>query len=94
MSPLRWSKRDQHLGGAEGEKGYLKWVARNHPGHFMALYGKLVPLDVNAKVERAPFNAASATRRYRLMICQGPAWRAAIEHPHGRQYTCCNCVRS
>ena len=40
--------------GAEGEKGYLKWVARNHPGHFMALYGKLIPLDVNAKVEEKP----------------------------------------
>jgi hypothetical protein len=29
-------------------------VARNHPGHFMALYGKLIPLDVNAKVEEKP----------------------------------------
>ena len=40
--------------GAEGEKGYLKWVARNHPGHFMALYGKLLPLEVNQKVEEKP----------------------------------------
>ena len=56
--------------GAEGEKGYLKWVARNHPGHFMALYCKLIPLDVNPKVEEKPVvryetveDSANDTRR-------------------------------
>ena len=37
--------------GKDGEAGYLKWLAANHPAVFGALYGKLIPLDVNAKVE-------------------------------------------
>jgi hypothetical protein len=58
--------------GAEGEKGYLKWVARNHPGHFMALYGKLIPLDVNAKVEEKPVvHYETVEERRAAMIAAG-----------------------
>jgi hypothetical protein len=35
----------------EGELGYLKWLARYHPGHFAALYGRLMPHDLNLKTE-------------------------------------------
>ena len=31
--------------GKDGEAGYLKWLAANHPAVFGALYGKLIPLD-------------------------------------------------
>jgi hypothetical protein len=27
--------------GKDGEAGYLRWLAANHPGYFAALYGKL-----------------------------------------------------
>jgi hypothetical protein len=37
--------------GKDGEAGYLRWLAANHPGVFGALYGRLIPLDINAKVE-------------------------------------------
>ena len=37
--------------GKDGEAGYLRWLAANHPAGFGALYGKLIPLDINAKVE-------------------------------------------
>ena len=40
--------------GKDGELGYLEWLARNHPGHFASLYGRLIPLDVNTKVEEKP----------------------------------------
>jgi tetratricopeptide (TPR) repeat protein len=68
--------------GAEGEKGYLKWVARNHPGHFMALYGKLIPLDVNAKVEEKPVvRYETVEERRAAMIAKGwaPSVLAAME---------------
>jgi hypothetical protein len=68
--------------GAEGEKGYLKWVARNHPGHFMALYGKLIPLDVNAKVEEKPVvRYETVEERRAAMIAKGwaPSVLAALE---------------
>ena len=32
----------------------MKWLAENHPGPYAALYGKLIPLDVNAKIEENP----------------------------------------
>ena len=68
--------------GAEGEKGYLKWVARNHPGHFMALYGKLIPLDVNAKVEEKPVvRYETVEERRAAMLAKGwhPSALAALE---------------
>jgi hypothetical protein len=37
--------------GKDGELGYLEWLARNHPGYFASLYGRLVPLDVNQRSE-------------------------------------------
>jgi hypothetical protein len=40
--------------GKDGELGYLEWLARNHPSVFGTLYGKLIPLDINAKVEEKP----------------------------------------
>jgi hypothetical protein len=68
--------------GAEGEKGYLKWVARNHPGHFMALYGKLLPLEVNQKVEEKPVvRYETVEERRAAMIAKGwhPSAVAALE---------------
>ena len=68
--------------GAEGEKGYLKWVARNHPGHFMALYGKLIPLEVNAKVEEKPVvRYETVEERRAAMLAKGwhPSALAALE---------------
>ena len=68
--------------GAEGEKGYLKWVARNHPGHFMALYGKLLPLEVNQKVEEEPVvHYETLEERRAAMIAKGwaPSAVAALE---------------
>jgi hypothetical protein len=32
--------------GKDGELGYLEWLARNHPGVFGSLYGKLIPFDL------------------------------------------------
>jgi hypothetical protein len=40
--------------GEGGELGYMKWLAENHPGPYAMLYGKLIPLDVNAKIEEKP----------------------------------------
>jgi len=66
--------------GAEGEKGYLKWVARNHPGHFMALYGKLLPLEVNQKVEEKPIvHYETLEERRAAMIAKGWAPSAVAD---------------
>ena len=68
--------------GAEGEKGYLKWVARNHPGHFMALYGKLLPLEVNQKVDEKPVvRYETVEERRAAMLAKGwaPSALAALE---------------
>jgi hypothetical protein len=40
--------------GRDGEAGYLRWLAINHPGHYAALYGRLIPLEVDAKIEEKP----------------------------------------
>jgi hypothetical protein len=40
--------------GKDGEAGYLRWLAANHPGYFAALYGKLLRLEVNQKTEEKP----------------------------------------
>jgi len=40
--------------GKDGEAGYLRWLAANHPRYFAALYGKLLRLEVNQKTEEKP----------------------------------------
>jgi hypothetical protein len=68
--------------GAEGELGYLKWAARNHPGHFMALYGKLLRLEVNQKTEeKTVVRYETVEERRQAMIAAGwpPATLAALE---------------
>jgi hypothetical protein len=40
--------------GKDGEAGYLRWLAANHPGFFSSLYGKLIPLEIDAKIEEKP----------------------------------------
>jgi hypothetical protein len=49
--------------GAEGEKGYLKWLARTHAGYFAALYGRLIPLDVAEREEIALLRAQGYSMR-------------------------------
>ena len=54
------------------ELGYLEWLARNHPGVFGSLYGKLIPLDVNAKVEEKPIvHYETLEERRAAMIAKG-----------------------
>jgi hypothetical protein len=38
----------------EGEKGYLKWLAQEHPAQFASLYGRLVPFELQANVKTEP----------------------------------------
>jgi hypothetical protein len=40
--------------GEGGELGYMKWLAEHHPGPYAMLYGKLIPLEVDAKIEEKP----------------------------------------
>jgi hypothetical protein len=35
----------------EGEKGYLKWLAKMHPQQFASLYGRMIPFEMNVKAE-------------------------------------------
>ena len=49
--------------GEGGELGYMKWLAENYPGHYAALYGRLIPFDVNAKVEE------------KTVVVRRPFWR-------------------
>jgi len=68
--------------GKGGELGYLEWLARNHPGVFGSLYGKLIPLDVNAKVEEKPVvHYETVEERRKAMIDAGwsPTVLAALE---------------
>jgi hypothetical protein len=68
--------------GKDGEAGYLRWLAINHPGHYAALYGKLIPLDVNAKIEEKPVvRYETVEERRKAMIDAGwsPATLAALE---------------
>jgi hypothetical protein len=32
-----------------GELGYLKWLADKHPAQFAALYGRIIPFEMNVK---------------------------------------------
>jgi hypothetical protein len=68
--------------GKDGEAGYLRWLAINHPGHYAALYGKLIPLDVNAKIEEKPVvRYETVEERRKAMIDAGwsPSTLAALE---------------
>jgi hypothetical protein len=68
--------------GDEGEKGYFKWLARTHPAFFSALYAKLIPLDVNAKVEeKTVVHYETVEERRQAMIDKGwsPTVLAALE---------------
>ena len=66
----------------DGEAGYLKWLAANHPAVFGALYGKLIPLDINAKVEeKKVVHYETVEERRAAMIAKGwhPTAVAALE---------------
>jgi hypothetical protein len=63
--------------GAEGELGYLKWLARNHPGHFASLYGRLVPFEIDQKIEEKPvIRYETVAERRAAMIAKG--WSPAV----------------
>jgi hypothetical protein len=58
--------------GKDGEKGYFNWLARNHPGHFTILIGKLIPLEIDAKVEEKPIvRYETVEERRKAMIAAG-----------------------
>ena len=68
--------------GKDGEAGYLRWLAINHRGHYASLYGKLIPLDVNAKVEeKKVVRYETVEERRAAMIAKGwsPTVLAAME---------------
>ena len=58
--------------GKDGEAGYLRWLAANHPGYFAALYGKLLALEVNQKVEeKTVVHYETLEERRAAMIAKG-----------------------
>jgi hypothetical protein len=62
--------------------GHNVWLARNHPGYFASLYGKLIPLDVNTKVEeKTVVRYETVEERRAAMIAKGwsPAALEALE---------------
>ena len=68
--------------GEGGELGYMKWLAENHPGPYAMLYGKLIPFDVNAKVEEKTIvHYETLEERRAAMIAKGwaPTAVAALE---------------
>jgi hypothetical protein len=68
--------------GKDGEAGYLRWLAANHPGYFSSLYGKLIPFDVNQKTEtKTVVRYETVEERRQAMIAKGwsPAVLAALE---------------
>jgi hypothetical protein len=68
--------------GKDGEAGYLRWLAANHPGYFAALYGKLLALEVNQKVEeKTVVHYETLEERRAAMIAKGwaPSAVAALE---------------
>ena len=72
----------EHRWGKDGELGYLEWLARNYPAVFAALYGKLIPLDVNQKIEEKPVvRYETVEERRAAMIAKGwsPTVLAASE---------------
>jgi hypothetical protein len=68
--------------GKDGEAGYLRWLAANHPGYFAALYGKLLRLEVNQKTEeKTVVRYETVEERRQAMIAAGwsPSTLAALE---------------
>jgi hypothetical protein len=68
--------------GKDGEPGYLRWLAANHPGYFAQLYGKIIPLEMNAKIEEKPIvRYETVEERRQAMIDKGwsPTVLAALE---------------
>ena len=68
--------------GKDGEAGYLRWLAANHPRYFAALYGKLLLLEVNQKTEEKPVvRYETVEERRAAMIAKGwaPSAVAALE---------------
>jgi hypothetical protein len=66
----------------KSEASCFKWLARTHPGYFAALYGRLIPLDVNQKVEtKAVVRYETVEERRQAMIAKGwsPTVLAALE---------------
>ena len=60
----------------------MKWLAEHHPGPYAMLYGKLIPLDVNAKVEEKTIvQYETLEERRAAMIAKGwaPSAVAALE---------------
>ena len=67
--------------GKDGEAGYLRWLAANHPG-YSALYGKLLRFEVNQKTEeKAVVRYETVEERRAAMIAKGwaPSVLAALE---------------
>jgi hypothetical protein len=64
--------------GKDGEAGYLRWLAVNHPGYFSALYGRLMPTELNQKVEttKTVVRYETAAERRQAMIDKG--WSPAV----------------
>jgi uncharacterized protein with von Willebrand factor type A (vWA) domain len=68
--------------GEGGELGYMKWLAENHPGPYASLYGRLIPFDVNAKVEEKTIvHYETVEERRAAMLAKGwaPSALAALE---------------
>ena len=68
--------------GEGGELGYIKWLAENYPGHYAALYGRLIPFDVNQKVEeKTVVHYETVEERRAAMLAKGwaPSALAALE---------------
>jgi hypothetical protein len=60
----------------------MKWLAEHHPGPYAMLYGKLIPLDVNAKVEEKKVVRYETVEDIRAaMLAKGwhPSALAALE---------------
>ena len=81
--------------GKDGEAGYLRWLAANHPGYFAALYGKLLRLEVNQKTEEKPVvRYETVEERRAAMLAKGwaPSALAALEEAMERS-SCETCAR-
>jgi hypothetical protein len=60
----------------------LRWLAANHPGYFAGLYGKIIPFEMNAKVEeKTVVRYETVEERRQAMIDKGwsPTVLAALE---------------
>jgi len=81
-NPIRRRRQADRPDRAEVRQGRRGWLAINHPGHYAALYGRLIPFDVNAKVEeKAVVRYETVEERRAAMLAKGwsPATLAALE---------------